>query len=47
MPLIPQWPEINETLRQSIQAAVSRTKTTEQALADAHKKTVEILQRKT
>jgi len=47
MPLIPQWPEINETFRQSVHAAVTRAKKPEQALADAHKQVETILQRKT
>ncbi|KMO38425.1 hypothetical protein VQ02_11895 [Methylobacterium variabile] len=47
MPLIPQWPEINETFRQSLHAAVTRTKTPDQALADAHRQVETILQRKT
>lgn len=47
LPLIPQWPEINETFRQSMHQAVTRSKTPEQALADAHKQVEAILQRKT
>jgi hypothetical protein len=37
LPLIPQWPAILETFRQSLQAAAAGPKTREQALADAHK----------
>lgn len=45
LPLIPQWPEILETVRQNLQAAVARTKTTDQALADAHAQINAILSR--
>jgi multiple sugar transport system substrate-binding protein len=36
LPQIAKWPEIMETFRQAIQAAVAKTKTADQALADAH-----------
>jgi len=36
LPLIPEWPEIQETFRQNLQAAVAGTKTRDQALTDAH-----------
>lgn len=36
LPLIPQWPNILETFRQNLQAAVAGSKTSDQALADAH-----------
>jgi ABC-type glycerol-3-phosphate transport system substrate-binding protein len=45
MPLIPQWPEVLTAFRQNLQAAVSRTKTPEAALADAHKQIEEVLAR--
>jgi len=36
LPQIPQWPEIQETFRQALQAAIAKSKPPEQALADAH-----------
>jgi ABC-type glycerol-3-phosphate transport system substrate-binding protein len=45
MPLIPQWPEINEAFRQNLQAAVAGIKSREQALGDAHKQIEAILAR--
>jgi multiple sugar transport system substrate-binding protein len=36
LPAIPQWPEILETFRQNLQAAVAKSKTPDQALGDAH-----------
>lgn len=45
LPLIPQWPEIMETVRQNLQAAVAKTKTTELALADSHSQINAILNR--
>lgn len=46
LPLIPQWPEILETFRQALQAAVAGTKPAEKALADAHNQIESILARK-
>ena len=45
MPLIPEWPEINEAFRQNLQAAVAGTKSREQALGDAHSQIEAILAR--
>jgi ABC-type glycerol-3-phosphate transport system substrate-binding protein len=36
LPQIPKWPEIMETFRQGLQAAIARSKPPEQALAEAH-----------
>jgi multiple sugar transport system substrate-binding protein len=46
LPLIPQWPQILEAIRQNVQAAVAGTKTRDLALADAHKEVNAILDRK-
>ena len=46
LPLIPQWPQILEAIRQNVQAGVAGTKTRDQALADAHKEVNAILERK-
>ena len=46
LPLIPQWPQILDAIRQNLQAAVAGTKTRDQALADAHKEVNAILERK-
>lgn len=46
LPLIPQWPQILEVVRQSIQSAATGAKPREQALADAHREVEAILQRK-
>jgi multiple sugar transport system substrate-binding protein len=43
MPLIPQWPEINEAFRQNLQAAVAQSKAPDKALADAHEQIEAIL----
>jgi multiple sugar transport system substrate-binding protein len=45
LPQIPQWPEIMETFRQALQAAIARSKPPEQALADAHVQIEAILAR--
>lgn len=45
MPLIPQWPEINEAFRQNLQAAVAQSKAPDKALADAHEQIEAILRR--
>jgi ABC-type glycerol-3-phosphate transport system substrate-binding protein len=45
LPQIPQWPEIMETFRQALQAAIARSKPPEQALADAHASIEAILAR--
>jgi multiple sugar transport system substrate-binding protein len=45
LPQIPKWPEIMETVRQALQAAIAKSKTPEQALADAHKAVEAILAR--
>ncbi|MBW1698175.1 MAG: sugar ABC transporter substrate-binding protein [Deltaproteobacteria bacterium] len=45
LPLMPKWPECLETFRQSLQAAVAKTKTPDQALMDAHNKIEAILSR--
>jgi multiple sugar transport system substrate-binding protein len=45
LPLMPQWPECLETFRQSLQAAVAKSKTPEQALMDAHNQIESILGR--
>ena len=36
LPQMPKWPEIMETFRQNLQAAIARSKTPDQALTDAH-----------
>jgi ABC-type glycerol-3-phosphate transport system substrate-binding protein len=36
LPQTPKWPEVMETFRQALQAAIARSKPPEQALADAH-----------
>jgi len=46
LPLIPQWPQVLEVIRQNLQAAVAGSKTREQALADANKEVNVILERK-
>lgn len=46
LPLIPQWPQILDAIRQNLQAAVAGTKSRDQALADAHKEVNAILERK-
>ena len=46
LPLIPQWPEILETFRVNLQAAIAKQKTPEKALQDAHKQIEAILARK-
>ena len=46
LPLIPQWPEILETFRQALQAAVAGSKRPERALEDAHNQIESILARK-
>lgn len=46
LPQIPQWPEIMETFRQAVQAAIARSKPPAQALADAHTAIEAILARK-
>ena len=43
LPLIPEWPRILDSFRQNLQDAVTGIKTAEQALADAHAETNEIL----
>jgi ABC-type glycerol-3-phosphate transport system substrate-binding protein len=45
LPQIPQWPEIMETFRQNLQAAIAKSKTPEQALSDAHNAIEAILAR--
>ena len=45
LPLMPQWPECLETFRQSLQAAVAKSKTPDQALMDAHNQIETILGR--
>jgi multiple sugar transport system substrate-binding protein len=45
LPQIPKWPEIMETVRQALQAAIAKSKTPEVALADAHKTVEAILAR--
>jgi multiple sugar transport system substrate-binding protein len=45
LPQIPKWPEIMETVRQALQAAIAKSKTPDQALADAHKAAEAILAR--
>ena len=45
LPLMPQWPECLETFRQSLQAAVAKTKEPDQALMDAHNQIEAILSR--
>jgi multiple sugar transport system substrate-binding protein len=45
LPQIPKWPEIMETVRQALQAAIAKSKTPDQALADAHKAVEAILAR--
>ena len=45
LPLMPKWPECLETFRQSLQAAVAKTKKPDQALMDAHKQIEAILSR--
>ena len=45
LPLMPKWPECLETFRQSLQAAVAKTKKPDQALMDAHKQVEAILSR--
>ena len=46
LPLIPQWPEILETFRQALQAAVAGSKKADRALEDAHNQIESILARK-
>jgi multiple sugar transport system substrate-binding protein len=45
LPLIPEWPQILEAFRLSLQAAIAGTKTSQQALADAHQEIEAILGR--
>ena len=45
LPLMPKWPECLETFRQSLQSAVSKTKTPDKALMDAHNQIEAILNR--
>jgi multiple sugar transport system substrate-binding protein len=45
LPLTPKWPEILETFRTNLQDAIARTKTPEQALANAHNQVNAILAR--
>jgi multiple sugar transport system substrate-binding protein len=45
LPLMPKWPECLETFRQSLQTAVAKSKTSDQALMDAHKQIETILSR--
>ena len=45
LPLMPKWPECLETFRQSLQSAVAKSKTAEQALMDAHNQIETILGR--
>jgi multiple sugar transport system substrate-binding protein len=45
LPQIPKWPEIMETFRQALQAAIAKSKTPDQALADAHSAIEAILAR--
>ncbi len=45
MPLTPKWPEINEAFRQNLQAAVAGSKSTDQALRDAHAQINQIIAR--
>jgi multiple sugar transport system substrate-binding protein len=45
LPLIPQWPEVLEIFRQNLQAAVAKSKTAEQALADANTQIEKVLAR--
>lgn len=43
LPQTPKWPQILETFRQNLQAAVSGTKTRDQALTDAHNQIEQLL----
>ncbi len=45
LPLIPKWPEMLEAFRQNLQDAVAKTKTSDEALADANKQFQAILAR--
>ena len=45
LPLMPKWPECLETFRQSLQSAVAKSKSPEQALMDAHNQIETILGR--
>lgn len=45
LPQIPKWPEIMESVRQALQAAIAKSKTPEQALSDAHAAVEAILAR--
>ncbi len=45
LPLMPKWPEALETFRQSLQAAVAKTKEPDQALMEAHNQIEAILSR--
>ena len=45
VPLVPQWPEISETVRKAVQDSVAGTATPEQALAKAHERVEAILGR--
>lgn len=45
LPQTPKWPEIMETVRQALQAAIAKSKTAETALSDAHKAVEAILAR--
>jgi multiple sugar transport system substrate-binding protein len=45
LPLIPRWPEILETFRRNLQDAIAKSKTPDDALANAHKEINAILAR--
>lgn len=45
LPLIPKWPEILEAFRQNLQEAIAKSKTPDEALANAHNQVNAILAR--
>ena len=45
LPLIPKWPEILETFRRNLQDAIAKSKTPDEALANAHNQINAILAR--